>query len=417
MRPLFHYTVNTGWINDPHGITFKDGKYHAFYQYVPGQTSWAPSCHWGHAVGHDLFSLRELPFALGPGDGDDGIWTGSLVLDENSQPLIFYTSINTPDFSIGKVRVASTKDANWEVWSKGQVVAEAPDGLDLIAFRDPFIRRDSECWRMFLGAGDRDGRAMALSYTSTDLQEWAYEGVVLQRSNLERSDVWMGSLWECPQFVTIDSQDLMISSIWDADQLYYSAFAAGTYETGKFTPNSWGRFTFGDCYYAPSYFLDSQNRPSLQLWLRGISNDGEGWAGAHSIPYLLHWREGQILALPHTDIDKYQVPIIGDEIPSLACDIEWDSSHGSLEIYSAGRRLVSLVRNQEGNLRIDVDGKSSELAFSGNLRIILDGPILEISGLGGLFAAIVNPAGNSLNLTSGAEGLVHAFGIEIPEVS
>ena len=72
MRPLIHFTADSGWINDPHGITYRDGEYHAFFQYIPGITHWAPNCHWGHAVGIDLLSLRELPVAIAPGDGDGG---------------------------------------------------------------------------------------------------------------------------------------------------------------------------------------------------------------------------------------------------------------------------------------------------------------------------------------------------------
>jgi beta-fructofuranosidase len=55
MRPQFHFTARTGWINDPHGVTARDGRYDVFYQYVPGQTEWGPNCHWGHARGDDLF--------------------------------------------------------------------------------------------------------------------------------------------------------------------------------------------------------------------------------------------------------------------------------------------------------------------------------------------------------------------------
>ena len=61
MRPEFHFTAASGWINDPHGITYRGGEYHAFFQYVPDRTDWAPNCHWGHARGIDLLSLRELP--------------------------------------------------------------------------------------------------------------------------------------------------------------------------------------------------------------------------------------------------------------------------------------------------------------------------------------------------------------------
>ena len=79
MRPVLHFTANSGWINDPHGITFRNGQYDVFFQYVPGQTVWAPNCHWGHAVGPDLMSLQERGVAIAPGEGDGGIWTGSLV--------------------------------------------------------------------------------------------------------------------------------------------------------------------------------------------------------------------------------------------------------------------------------------------------------------------------------------------------
>lgn len=56
-------------------------------------------------------------------------------------------------------------------------MVEAPDDLDLIAYRDPFVRREGDGWRMFVGAALRDGTAAALSYTSDDLRQWAYSGI------------------------------------------------------------------------------------------------------------------------------------------------------------------------------------------------------------------------------------------------
>ena len=64
MRPTLHFTARSGWINDPHGITYRDGRYHVFFQYVPDRTSWAPNCHWGHATGPDLLSLTEHSVAM-----------------------------------------------------------------------------------------------------------------------------------------------------------------------------------------------------------------------------------------------------------------------------------------------------------------------------------------------------------------
>ncbi|WP_344297067.1 hypothetical protein [Agromyces neolithicus] len=33
-RPDFHFTPERGWINDPLGLTYRDDRYHLFYQYA-----------------------------------------------------------------------------------------------------------------------------------------------------------------------------------------------------------------------------------------------------------------------------------------------------------------------------------------------------------------------------------------------
>lgn len=401
MRPIFHFTASKGWINDPHGISFHNGEYHSFYQHVPNSTEWAPNCHWGHAVGPDLLTLRELPIAIAPGDGDDGIWTGSIV-SRDGQGVAFYTSVETPKFGIGKVRIAISEDPNWEIWTKGEFLVEAPPGLDLIAFRDPFIRWDPDAWRMFLGAAGADGTAMALTYVSDNLVNWQYQGIALERSNSQRSEVWMGSLWECPQFVSVDDQELMISSIWDADNLHYAAFAAGQYDKGTFHPERWGQLTFGGVYYAPSFFRDAQGRPCLQLWMRGIRSNADSWTGAHSIPYVLHWIDGKIWPLPHPDIEKYWVEPQAAKTAGLACDILWNPDQGDIEITSAGISLLRLQGLANGEVLVTTLDENHQLPLSGELRVILDGPILEISGKGGLFAMAIEPQGSNLEISTTA---------------
>src|SRR3979490_3236826 len=102
MRPDFHFTPETGWINDPHAITLRDRTFHLFYQYVPRSLRWAPEVEWGHATGPDLFTWRHERVAIKPGDGDDGIWTGSLVEDLRGDATIFYTAVGSPEFGIGR---------------------------------------------------------------------------------------------------------------------------------------------------------------------------------------------------------------------------------------------------------------------------------------------------------------------------
>ncbi|RXZ51794.1 glycoside hydrolase family 32 protein [Agromyces binzhouensis] len=399
MRPNLHFTARSGWINDPHGITYRDGEYHAFFQYVPDRTSWSPNCHWGHATGPDLLSLTETSVAIAPGDGDDGIWTGCLVVD-GDETVIFYTATSVPDFGIGRIRAAHPVDADWLEWRKGDVVVEAPDGLDLIAFRDPFVRREASGWRMFVGAAHRDGTAMALAWTSPDLRSWTYDGVALARSTSEREPVWMGALWECPQFFQVDGVDVMVSSVWDADVLHYAGYAVGAYRDGRFDVAGWGRMTYGEGFYAPSLFFDAQGRPCLSFWIRGVADEQAGWAGAHSVPYRLSASNGALVAAPHPDVAAHRGdPAVDGRVAGLAADVEWDAADGDLSVSCGSDRLLRVVR-AAGSAVVTIGDDEWTVPASDRLRIIIDGTVLELSSPAGLFAATLHPTGDALQVSA-----------------
>lgn len=399
MRPAVHFTPASGWINDPHGITARSGGYDVFFQYVPGATAWAPNCHWGHATGADLLSLQEREVALAPGDGDDGIWTGCIV-DDGGEARAFYTAVSTPDFGIGRIRVARPVDASWNSWEKGDVVVEAPEGLHLVAYRDPFIRREGDGWRMFVGAAGVDGTAMALTYVSDDLDTWEYGGVALERHTGQREPVWMGALWECPQVFTIDGHDIMLSSIWDADELHYAGYAAGTFRDGRFDAERWGRLTWGPSFYAPSLFTDRDGEQALTFWLRGVG--GEGWEGAHSIPYRLHAEGGVLIARPHPDVALHRTQRADDgRVAGLAADIEWVAVGGALGIRSGDQPLATLTRSGDV-LDVEAGDESVHLPVAGTVRIVVDGPILEVCSDAGIYACAIRPAGEELVVTADA---------------
>ena len=40
--PDLHVTGERGWINDPNGLIYFEGRYHAFYQHYPDDTRWGP---------------------------------------------------------------------------------------------------------------------------------------------------------------------------------------------------------------------------------------------------------------------------------------------------------------------------------------------------------------------------------------
>lgn len=394
MRPQFHFTAESGWINDPHGITVKDGSYHLFYQYVPDSMVWEPNCHWGHAAGPDLFALEPRPVALAPGEGDDGIWTGSLVTDEDGVPRIFYTSTIRQNFGVGRIRVAMPDDSDWNCWSKQEgLLAEAPADLDVIAYRDPFVFRDGTGWRMYVGAGLRDGTATALTYVSPDLETWTYDGIAAQRSTNEREPVWTGSLWECPQLFEIDGRHVLVTSVWDDDVLYYAGYGIGTYEDGRFIADTWGQLSFGRCYYAPSFFRDAAGRPCLSFWMRGVRDDQVGWSSAHSVPHLLSLDSDRLVATPHPDLDKYAGQPLdeAEPIPGNAVDIRWQPTGPDRTVINYGDRQVLRIETDESSLVAFGASDPSAMPYTGGvIRVILDGPTAEISTCDGVLGTPIS---------------------------
>ncbi|GAA4742082.1 hypothetical protein GCM10023350_28560 [Nocardioides endophyticus] len=397
MRPSFHFTVETGWINDPHGLTFHDGQYHLFHQYVPDSLVWAPNCHWGHATSPDLLNWTRHGVAIAPGDGDDGIWTGSLVQDE-AGARILYTSVAQPNLGLGRVRVATPEDETWETWSKGDIVVRPPEDLDLIAYRDPFVISEESGWRMFIGAASRSGDALALTYTSTDLTEWVYDGVALARSTDEVEPVWMGALWECPQIFEVDGHWVMVSSVWDDDVLHYAGYGIGdsySYQDGRFAPLDWGRLSFGGSYYAPSFFRDREGRPCLMFWMRGVTDSQEGWASCLSVPYLLSVENGRLVALPHPQLADRRGPEIAPGESTTAIDLEWTPSAEADQLTLSSETGKS-VRISTGNGLVTFERPGHEtwtMPWSGGrVRVLVDGPTLEISTADGILGGPIEPS-------------------------
>ncbi|MDT3318106.1 glycoside hydrolase family 32 protein [Microbacterium sp. KSW4-11] len=392
MRPQFHFTAR-GWINDPHGITYTGGRYHAFFQYVPDSTSWSLGCSWGHASGNDLFSLTELPPALAPGDGDAGIWSGSVLVTADGSPRIFYTSVSAHNPAVGRVRTATTTDPDWVTWEKGPVVAEASPEWGAEVFRDPVIIADEDGWRMLVGAGLTDKVAAVVGFTSTDGVTWRASGLVASRPGGDREPAWSGSMWECPQIIEIDGQHALIVSVWDQDELYDVLYALGSYVNGTFTADTWGHLSYGPSPYAATTFRDSDGHPCVMFWLRGI--EGDGWAGAHSLPYRIAASSNRLSLSPHPDLDLYH-----DDAATIgsAADILWpEHADTTLKIVHRAASVLEIAREGQ-QLRVSVGGHSHEVPWVGEVRVVLDGPILEISSFAGVFACPITPLAENWEL-------------------
>ena len=177
-RPLYHFTPEANWINDPNGLVYAAGEYHLFYQYHPYSTVWGPM-HWGHAVSPDLVTWRELPIALYP-DEHGAIFSGSAVIDRHNtagfgdDAMVAVFTHHQEEGHRQSQSLAYSLD-HGRTWTKyaGNPVLPAP--ADLRDFRDPKVFWYGNAarghWVMCLAAG-REIRF----YTSPNLIDWTASG-------------------------------------------------------------------------------------------------------------------------------------------------------------------------------------------------------------------------------------------------
>lgn len=419
-RPGLHHTPRSGWINDPLGLTWHDGRYHLFFQYVPGRTAWAPQASWGHAVSDDGLVWTERPVALEPGDGDGGCWSGSLVVSGDGRPArIFYTAVDAEDYAVGRVRVADATDDSWDAWDKGAVVARIPEGYRAVAFRDPFVFRDGDRWRMLLGAGRPDGTAVALAYSSVDLDTWEHDGEFASRGGELTEPVWTGEVWECPQFLRIGDKHVLIFAVWRPVETFYQGYAIGTYRDGVFAPEVWGRLTYGRGYYAGSVFHDAAGAPGIVYWLPGPGGEEAGWASATSVPHLLELRGDRLEARATPAVAARRgrpvTPVDGTlGVPDPA-DLVWDvaaAPRGStLTIRSAGAQVLELTVG-DGTVAVAGEGPDRVVPCGDTVRVLLDGAVVEVFAAGGVFAAPAATAGGGFEIAVSG-GAVTAYPLSV----
>lgn len=401
-RPRLHFTAREGWINDPLGLTFHGGQYHLFFQFVPGQTVWGPDQRWGHATSDDLLHWTEGPVALDPGDGDDGIWSGSIAVPEAGLAALFYTSVDLDDFQVGRARIACPTDDSWTSWVKGDVVAELPAGVEVVAYRDPYVFHDGTTWRMLMGAGLTDGTATALTYQSGDLQAWTYAGLLATRHRSETEPLWMGAVWECPQVFRLGGKWVLTVSVWEPIIPYYEAYAVGDLIDGRSVAQSWGRLSYGPSYYAGSAFADRDGERGLIYWMRDVNDPAGAWASAHSLPHRLTRQGDRVAAAPPPEVAAARTAEAtttreGSVQVPWVVDLEWQLDSAT----SAAALVVSVdsseemwVEAKDGELTACVGGSSWSMPLvDADVRLVVDGPAVEIFTTGGVMGFPVPSTG------------------------
>ena len=88
--PRLHPRPARGWVNDPNGVVFADGRWHVFFQHNP-ESARHHRIHWGHLSSPDLVRWDAQPVALAPQQGGPdayGCWTGVVTLDAGTPTAV-----------------------------------------------------------------------------------------------------------------------------------------------------------------------------------------------------------------------------------------------------------------------------------------------------------------------------------------
>ena len=322
-RPAFHLSTRTGWMNDPNGFSWYQGKYHMFYQYNPYDSYWGPM-HWGHAVSEDLLHWEYLPAALAPDEiyDRDGCFSGSAVELPDGRQLLMYTGVvreRQPNGGHTEVQtqcLAVGDGMDYEKYENNPVLDEKdlPEGASRNDFRDPKMWKEEDgTYCCVIGSRPADGSGQILLYTSQDGFRWEFKSI------LAANDDRIGKMWECPDFFPLDGKWVILTSPQDMLSRgfeYHNGNGTlcliGDYdkETGKFIEERDQSIDYGIDFYAPQTVLTPDGRRVMIGWMQNWDTcnhrrkSEEAWFGQMSLPREISIQNGRLYQKPIRELEN-----------------------------------------------------------------------------------------------------------------
>ena len=426
-EPAFHVTGRTGWINDPNGLIYYGGKYHAFFQHNPYDTKWGPM-HWGHVVSDDLTNWEYLPNALVPGDDFDknGCFSGSAII-HGGRLWIIYTGFieNAGGDSIRQVQCLAESADGVTFKKHGIVIGEdhLPGGYAPSDFRDPKVWLHGGIFWCIVAARKTEGRGRILLFKSLDLFNWEFV------SDLFGVDS-KGTMIECPDYNEELGYLLFCEQFQPSENgihlnVHTCRFCTGKidYSSGLFVENTRGIVDYGFDVYAPQTFADDNIVMGwLNMWDRTVPSEKYGFSGMLTVPRGVFIKDGRLHQEPIVRCgDVYKT--IGDGglsdrvrrgvitvratgLEELDLRMRSDGEHYTRLTLSGGEWVFDRSRSGEEITGVEKDSDSlagiRRMPFSGNrevtLTIVMDDFSVEIFEDGRALTSTVYPP-------EGAEGL------------
>lgn len=303
-RLQLHYSVPSGWLNDPNGLVYHNGVFHLFYQHHPASTKWGPM-HWGHAQSTDLIRWRNMPVALRPSDKGD-IFSGSCVVDSDNvtglargpspngtkaEPIVALYTLNNKGSQSQALAYSLDDGLSWTQYSGNPVIPNK----DLRDFRDPNVIKRNGTFYMALAAGNR-----IIFYSSQNLKTWNQ----LRDFGVKPSRGDKSGVWECPTLVSLADErgvkhDVLILSENGVSYGSLTQYFVGRFDgSGFVSANGDSRVLWAengpDNYAGIPYHNDPRNRTVfigwMSNWLYGQDIPTSTWRGQMTIPRKLGLR-------------------------------------------------------------------------------------------------------------------------------
>jgi beta-fructofuranosidase len=209
-----------GWFGDVMPIHV-DGTFHLFYTFLSRHDRGGPGVlkglDWAHVATHDLLAFQELPIAIRRGGSDEPdllAGAGSVVDAGDGTYVAFYCGINPSLRMRGEAEQVVLRATSRDLveWTKDDsfVLEADPRWYERDDWRDPFVYRDGDVWRMLLCArvpdGPFDRRGCIGTATSPDLVSWTAEPPLLA-PGITRAP-------ECPEIFALDGEEYLFYSTY-----------------------------------------------------------------------------------------------------------------------------------------------------------------------------------------------------------
>ncbi len=424
-KPVFHVTPPIGWMNDPNGFSYYEGKIHLFYQYHPYTRDWGPM-HWGHNVSEDMVFWDQVPAAIAPDEEYDkqGCFSGSAI-EKDGKHVLIYTGVSRQKLEDGTVEerqnqcIAYGDGTEYEKYAKNPVITGEmlPEGCNRIDFRDPKVWKTDDTYYMIIGNKNTDQKGQVILFSSKDLENWQFE-TILAENNTGK----IGTMWECPDFFELDGKHFLICSPQNMKAEKYrfhnghnSVYFAGDYDEAKhmFQKEEPQPLDYGLDFYAPQTTELPDGRRIMIAWMKSwdanMIPDEQQWQGMMTLPRELRYRDGKLYQTPVHELEKYRknpcclenqkiagrmqfegvkgrvmdftVEITGGEFETFGLELAHNDEYTTTYIYDKKQGTMEVDRTYCGVTKDVVcrrNWKISEGKESLKLRFIMDRNSMEL---------------------------------------